>query len=97
MKQVSLLVLALAFATGHAIAAPQSQSHAAPAAPAAHAPAIADDTTKAFDALDTNKDGQLSKEELAKDPMGAHAAMVDADRNGSLSREEFTALQKMKM
>jgi hypothetical protein len=29
--------------------------------------------------------------------MGAHAAMVDADRNGSLSREEFTALQKMKM
>jgi Ca2+-binding EF-hand superfamily protein len=91
MKQVSLLVLALAFATGHAIAAPQSQSHAA------HAPATAEDTTKAFDALDTNKDGQLSKEELAKDPMGAHAAMVDADRNGSLSREEFTALQKMKM
>jgi hypothetical protein len=95
MKQVSLLVLALAFATGHAIAAPQSQSHAAHAP--ATAPAAADDTTKAFDALDTNKDGQLSKEELAKDPMGAHAAMVDADRNGSLSREEFTALQKMKM
>ena len=97
MKQVSLLVLVLAFATGNAFASPQSQSraHGAKGHAPATAPVAPDDVAKAFDALDANKDGQLSKIELAKHPMGAHASMVDADRNGSLSREEFTALQKM--
>ena len=103
MKQVSLLLLTVAFATGNAIASPQSHAHAhatpmgqSPvAAPAAPAGAATDDVAKAFDALDANKDGQLSKTELAKHPMGAHASMVDADRNGSLSREEFKALLQM--
>ena len=98
MKQVSLLLLTMVFSTGNAIASPQSHAHAH-AAPtgnsAAPTPTGSDDIAKAFDALDTNKDGQLSKEELVKHPMAAHASMVDADRNGSLSREEFTALQKM--
>ena len=73
---------------------PLSHDHAH-AAPTGQTPAAADDAAKAFDTLDTNKDGQLSKEELAKSPMGAHAPMVDADKNGKLSREEFAALQKM--
>lgn len=98
MKQVSILVCALAFATGPAFAAAQSHDHAH-AAPTTQSPATvptaADDTTRAFDALDQNKDGQLSKQELTKYPMGAHAAMVDADRNGSLNRAEFKALQTM--
>jgi hypothetical protein len=94
MKHVSLLLLSLTLATGSAIATPQSHDHAH-AAPTGQTPAAADDAAKAFDTLDTNKDGQLSKEELAKSPMGAHAPMVDADKNGKLSREEFAALQKM--
>ncbi len=98
MKQVSLLLLTLAFATGNAIASPQSHAHGD--APTGHGAVAAaqrasGDVAKAFDALDTNKNGQLSKEELAKYPMGAHASMVDADKNGSLSREEFKALQQM--
>jgi Ca2+-binding EF-hand superfamily protein len=98
MKQVFPLLLALAFATGNAIASPQSHAHAHAAptelGPAA-APAASDNAAKAFDALDANKDGQLSKAELATYPMAAHASMADADRNGRLSREEFTTLQKM--
>ena len=98
MKQVSILLLAMAFATVPAFAAAQSHNHA-PAAPTTQPPATvptaADETTRAFDALDQNKDDQLSKQELTKYPMGAHAAMVDADRNGSLSRAEFQALQTM--
>lgn len=98
MKQVSLLLLTVAFATGNAIASPQSHAHAHATpmgqSPVA-APAAPDDVAKAFDALDANKDDQLSKTELAKHPMGAHASMVDADRNGSLSREEFKALLQM--
>lgn len=97
MKHVSLLLVALTFALGSAVASAQSHDHAH-AAPTGHAPAVtaaSDDTTKAFDALDTNKDGRLSKDELAKHPMGAHASMVDANKDGALSREEFKALQQM--
>ena len=89
MKHLSLLLVALSFALGSTVVSAQSHGHA-PAAPV-----TSDDTTKAFDALDTNKDGQLSKDELAKHPMGAHASMVDANQDDTLSREEFKALQQM--
>jgi Ca2+-binding EF-hand superfamily protein len=49
----------------------------------------------AFAKLDTDKNGVLSKAELARHPMAAHAAMVDANRDGSLDRKEFEALQRM--
>ncbi|TWI11501.1 EF-hand domain-containing protein [Aerolutibacter ruishenii] len=48
-----------------------------------------------FAALDANKDGFLSKAELAKHPMAAHASMVDADKDGRLSVAEFKQLQGM--
>lgn len=97
MKQVSLVLLVLAVATGNAFASPQSQSraHGAKGHAPATAPVASDEVARTFAALDANKDGRLSKEELAKHPMAAHASMVDADKNGNLSREEFTALQKM--
>jgi len=97
MKQVSILLLATALAAGNALAVPQSNPHASHAGhgtPAA-APAQPDPSTKVFDALDADKSGLLSQAELAKHPMAAHASMVDADDDGSLSREEFTAFQKM--
>ena len=101
MKQVSLLflplTLALTLASASALAAPQAHPSAPPMGHSkmAAAPDASADIAKAFDALDTNKNGQLSRIELAKHPMAAHASMVDADRNGSLSREEFKALQQM--
>lgn len=49
----------------------------------------------AFAELDANKDGFLSKTELAKHPKAAHASMVDADKDGRLSAAELKQLQGM--
>jgi hypothetical protein len=97
MKKISLPFLALALASASALAAPQAHPSATPMdhCKMAAMPEMSSDINKAFDALDTNKDGQLSKAELAKHPMAAHASMVDADKNGSLSRDEFKALQQV--
>ena len=44
----------------------------------------------AFDRADANKDGQLSPQEAAKLPaIGQRFKELDADQNGTLSREEF--------
>lgn len=100
----SLFVLApltLAFGTAMAAGAPQSAPAAArahaPTAPAMHAghATASDAVDDAFAKLDIDKNGLLSKTELAKHPMAAHAAMVDANRDGNLDRKEFEALQKM--
>ncbi len=56
------------------------------------APAMAQDAALVFTALDTNKDGKISKAEAQKNP--AVAQMFDqADKNkdGFLSKEEFMA------
>ena len=55
---------------------------------AGHAPSAASTT---FQKLDSNKDGKLSKAEMAKHPMAAHFAMLDADKNGYLSPKEAAA------
>ncbi|WP_313231838.1 EF-hand domain-containing protein [Stenotrophomonas acidaminiphila] len=53
-----------------------------------HAPAAADaDFTK----LDTNKDGALSKEELAKHKLASHFDMLDGNKDGKLNPQEFAA------
>ena len=103
MNKALLLLLPLSLAFGNAVATGAPQS--APAdAHAHHAPASAtqaghamgsDAADDAFAKLDTDKNGVLSKAELAKHPMAAHAAMVDANRDGSLDRKEFEALQRM--
>ena len=48
-----------------------------------------------FSTLDTNKDGALSKEELAKHRLAPHFSMLDSDRNGRLSAKEFAAGRDM--
>ncbi len=55
---------------------------------AGHAPSAASTT---YQKLDSNKDGKLSKAEMAKHPMAAHFAMLDADKNGYLSPKEAAA------
>ena len=55
---------------------------------AGHAPSAASTT---YQKLDSNKDGKLSKAEMAKHPMAAHFAMLDADKNGYLSSKEAAA------
>lgn len=99
----SLVLLSLTLATGTTLAA-DSAAATKPAAttmdysktPTTHAAHAAHQTApNAFAALDTNKDGALSKKELAKHPMAAHASMVDANKDGSLSKSEFAALESM--
>ena len=49
----------------------------------------------AFAKLDADKDGKLSKAEMAKDPKAAHFSMLDTDKNGSLSPAEFAKASGM--
>ena len=44
-----------------------------------------------FGMLDANKDGVLSKDELARHRLGPHFAMLDANRDGKLDKAEFSA------
>ena len=63
--------------TGH-----HAMDHASDAPPA---------SGDAFDKLDGNRDGKLSKGEMAKHPMAAHFAVLDVDKNGYLSPKEAAA------
>lgn len=45
--------------------------------------------TAEFTALDRNKDGMLSKAELAKHKLLPHFGMLDANRDGRLNSAEF--------
>ncbi len=58
-----------------------AMGHAAPAPGAGNA----------FAKLDANRDGKLSKAEMAKHPMVAHFPMLDTDKNGYLSPTEAAA------
>ena len=55
---------------------------------AGHAPSTGGST---FAKLDGNRDGKLSKGEMAKHPMAAHFAALDVDKNGYLSPKEAAA------
>lgn len=87
MKTTPLsLLLALSVASMSAWAADHaSHDHSAHEAPK---PAI----SPAFATLDKNKDGYLSKAELAKHPMAGHFAMMDANKDGKLSPREFSSM-----
>lgn len=55
---------------------------------AGHAPSTGGSS---FAKLDGNRDGKLSKGEMAKHPMAAHFAVLDVDKNGYLSPKEAAA------
>lgn len=51
----------------------------------------ANEVQAAFDRADTNRDGKLSKKEAEALPaVSSNFAQIDADKNGSLSRDEFS-------
>lgn len=54
-----------------------------------------DNNTGEFATLDVNKDGKLSRAELAKHKLGPHFGMLDVDKNGALSPTEFAAGKAM--
>jgi hypothetical protein len=95
----SLLLLSLAAVTGAALAGdpPKASSNPAPTTSDHSKMSHGEHATNAdaFAALDANKDGFLSKAELAKHPMAAHAGMVDSNKDGKLSKSEFAALEGM--
>lgn len=95
MKIRYTLVMTLSLSAGAVLASPQQQSHPTDHSAMGHAHTQHAPKQDAFKALDTNQDGKLSTSELAKHPHAAHAAMVDADKDGKLDRKEFAALQKM--
>lgn len=90
--KTTFVLAALLLGAGPAVAAAQEHAGHDQMTPTTQQQAPAKDS---FDAYDLNKDGKLSKAELAKHPLAAHAAMVDANRDGALDRKEFAALQKM--
>lgn len=90
------LVLALSLTAAGAFAGekPVATDHAAHGAHA-HPSATPAGKGQSFATLDTNKDGFLSKAEIAKHSKSGHATMVDADKDGRLSPKEFKALESM--
>lgn len=49
-----------------------------------------------FVALDKNKDGKLTPDEIPNNPLRGHFAMLDTDKDGSLSRAEFAKHHSMR-
>lgn len=94
-------LLALCLLAGTALAADPSNPPSAANPTTGHAQqghmdhAKMDGKTGEFAALDANKDGKLSKAELAKHKLGPHFGMLDADKNGTLRPTEFAAGKAM--
>lgn len=90
MKYVTLgLFLALSSTTLPAMADHRGQEGAhVHAAPTAAKRAV----SPAFAALDKDKNGFLSKAEMAKHPMATHFVMMDGNKDGKLSPKEFGSM-----
>lgn len=100
--EIRSVMLFAAISLGSVAAMAQAQAPAAPPPPAAQmgpaagvqsapAPAGTNDVQAAFDRADTNRDGKLSKKEAEALPaVSSNFAQIDADKNGSLSRDEFS-------
>src|SRR5690606_32978938 len=53
-------------------------------------------STKKFNKLDTDQDGQLSKQEASSEStLSAQFASIDQDGDGYVSKSEFTAMAQM--
>ncbi|MEO7402439.1 MAG: EF-hand domain-containing protein [Burkholderiales bacterium] len=62
-----------------------------PAASAAKSPAAKSQKAQRFDALDTNKDGFISRQEAAPRPqLVKNFDSIDKNRDGKLSKQEMT-------
>ena len=82
-----IMFVALVAATGDCLARDPEHKHATPP--------VGTQTADAFARCDQDRNGVLSMAELRKHPMGAHAAMADANRDGVLDKGEFAALEAM--
>lgn len=84
--------------TGAKPASPHAMDHGksdASHGPMEHRQATGAKGSDAFVKLDANKDGKLSRAEMAKDPKAAHFGMLDANRDGSLSAAEYAKARGM--
>ena len=90
MKKFLLTAAALAFAAG-------AFAQAAPAAPAAAPAAKAMHKSEAFKNIDTNGDGQISRDEAKGHPMlEKNFDAIDTNKDGQLSKAELKAFRKAK-
>lgn len=77
--RLTALVAAIAFASTGALANPKGK-----------------DTRNEFKSLDSNGDGKLTSGEVpASNPLSAHFAMLDTNKDGFLSRSEFAKHHRM--
>jgi len=85
-RNASLFLLALSLLSAIAVA----HAHDGPHPPKVEKTGQAIKSSE-FTTLDSNKDGNLSKAELAKHKLGPHFDMLDTDKDGRLSVAEFAA------
>jgi hypothetical protein len=79
MKKLIVSALALALATGSALAAESTKPH--------HTAS----SMPSFESLDTNKDGMISSAEAAGNAtLKAKFATLDTDKDGKLSKSEYS-------
>jgi hypothetical protein len=91
LTAASLLTLGAQAQTATPAAPAASQADTAPAPAAASAPKYsATDIERAFNFMDANKDGKISREEAAGfRGVARHFDEADTNKDGFLSREEF--------
>lgn len=87
-RNTSLFLLALSLFGAIAVAHAHDGAHPPKAEKTGQAQAP---KSGEFTALDTDKDGSLSKAELTKHKLGPHFDMLDTDKDGRLGVAEFAA------
>ena len=95
MKYVSQFLIS-ALVSGAAWAGPQQSATATDhSTHAAHAQPAAPAKQDTFAAYDKDKNGFVSKAEVAKHPKVAMFGMSDSNRDGRLDRAEFAMMESM--
>ncbi|HEX7802829.1 MAG TPA: hypothetical protein VF471_08745 [Pseudoxanthomonas sp.] len=104
----SILLISLSFSIGTAIAADPVETNKPASAQAMdhgkmgmshgqmdHGQTPPAKGSAAFIKLDANKDGKISRTEMARDPKAAHFGMLDTNKDGALSPTEFAKASGM--